>query len=309
MAVKILKRSEIARRFIQTFLANQGEIRDVLPLTPEHDLIEAVFAQGSEDLYRALALVQDDFYIKTATGDALDLRADDFGLERAVALAARGEATFTGSAGSTIPAGTRIRRPVVSGSDAVSYTTDVSATIPVAQTQIIIPVTAEIEGTIGNAAPLTITEFSAGAPAGITTVMNAKAFDSGRDRETDDELRQAIYDFFTSLTRGTLQSIEFAARRIGGVFRADFLENTPSAGQGILYLDTGSNTATDNIRDAVKSVILGDGSSENRGYLPAGTKIRVIALTGTAYDDAVEPAVADPTLQRFNIAIYTDEAA
>ena len=58
--------------------------------------------------------------------------------------------------------------------------------------------------------------------------------------------------------------------------------------------------------NTVRSIIQGDGSEQNRGYLPAGTKISVEAFTGTGFDDEVAATVADPVLQRFNIPVYVD---
>lgn len=308
MAVELPKAGEIKRVMLELFLANQSEVTDILPGTPEHDLFE-VYAEQTEGIFRKLAEVQDDFFIETATATALDNRATDFGLTRNVALAATGEVLFTGSPSTVIAAGTRVRRPAVEGSAAVIYVTDVEAKIPAAGSTVLVPATAEEVGIIGNTAATTITEFVSGAPAGITAVTNPEAFDSGRDRESDEELRQRIQDFFTSLTRGTIASIEIAALNVNGVFRAVFQENTPSAGRGILLLDTGSSTATDELRNAVKEIVLGDGSGENQGYLPAGTKIEVNALDSAAFDAAIAPVVSDPNLQLFNLPIYIDEAA
>lgn len=308
--INIRKSSEIAREMFEVFIANQEEIDDILPGTPEHDLIEKGFAETAEELYRAIAISQDDFYINAATGEALDKRAADYdGLTRKAAIAAQGSITVTGSAGSTVPLGTRVRRPPTSGSAAQEYTTDVAATIKPGDTTASIPVTADTEGVVGNAAPNTIVEFVAGFPAGITAVTNPLALDSGTDRESDESLRQAIQDFLDSRARSTVHAIEFEASRVEGVFRAAFLENQPSAGRGRLIIDVGSVTSTDAIVGTVRTVIQGDGSEQNRGYLPAGTKISVETFTGTDFDDEVAPEVADPALQRFNIPVYIDEAA
>ncbi len=308
MSVTVKKKSQITREAIDTFLANQNEITDVLPGTPEHDLIEAVFATEGESLYRAVVSATDDFYIRTAAGDALDNRALDYGLTRVLTSAATGLARFTGTTGSTIPAGTKIQVPATSESAAVVYSTDLAATIPPAATTVDVQVTAEVAGTAGNTSANTITEFLSGVPAGITAVTNPQRFNNGTDRESDESLRQAIFDFYTSLTRGTKFSIDFAARRVGGVLRSFFKENTPTAGEGILYHDTGSATVTDQVRDAVKAVIEGDGSEENRGYLPAGTKIRVIALDTDAFNTAIADAPTVPVIQRFDIEIHRDES-
>lgn len=306
MAVELPKAAEIARTGFETFLANQSEITDVLPGTPEHDLVEKVFAEEAEGIFRKLVEVQDDFYIATATADALDNKAADFNLTRKAALAATGEALFTGSTGSTIPKATKIRRPATLESEAVNYTTDVAATIPPAATTILVPITAEETGTVGNTGANTITEFVAGTPAGISAVTNPEALDSGREQESDSELREAIQEFFDSLRRGTIPSIDAAALRVNGVFRASFQENDPSAGRGVLLLDTGSNTVTENIRAEVQGVILGDGSEENQGYLPAGTKIEIEAHSASSFDTETTPVTVDPNLQLFDIPVYTD---
>lgn len=309
MAVKLPKAAEITRTGLETFLANQSEITDVLPGTPEHDLVEKVFAEEAEGIYRKLVEVQDDFYINTATADALDAKALDYNLTRKEALPAQGEALFTGSTGSTIPKATKIRRPATLASPAATYTTDVAATIPPAETTILVPITAEEAGTVGNTGANTITEFVAGTPAGVTAITNPEALDSGREQESDSELRESVQEFFNSLRRGTVPSIEAATRRVNGVFRAAFQENDPSAGRGTLLLDTGSNTVTENIRAEVQRIILGDGSEENQGYLPAGTKIEIEAHSASSFDAEIAPVEIPPNLQLFNIAVYTDLSA
>lgn len=308
MSVTVKKTAQIAREGLDTFLANQDVITDILTGTPEHDLIEQVLSPNVEALYRAIVAVTDDFFIKTASGVALDNKGADYGLSRVVDTAATGLGRFSGSSGSTVSAGTKIQVPATSNSAAVVYSTDVTGTIQPAASFVDIPITADVAGTIGNTSANTITEFLSGLPAGITSVTNPKRINDGLDRESDESLRQRIYDFYTSLTRGTDFSIEAASRNIGGVLRASFSENTPTAGAGILYIDVGSATATDQIRDAVKAVILGDGSEENRGYLPAGTKIRVIALDTDAFNSAIEVIPTVPVIQRFGIEIHRDES-
>ena len=127
--ISIRKSSEIAREMLEVFIANQEDIDDILPGTPEHDLIEKGFAETAEELYRTIAISQDDFYSNTATGESLDKRALDYNITRKTAVAAQGSITVTGSAGSTVPLGTRVRRPPTSGSEAHVYPTDVVATI------------------------------------------------------------------------------------------------------------------------------------------------------------------------------------
>ena len=269
MSVTIRKADEITRDAIATFLANQSEITDVLPGTPEHDLIERIFAAGSESLYFAVVSAMDDFYIRTASGDALDKRAADYGLTRIAKSAATGTVRFTGTAGSSVPALTKVQVPATDESAAIVFSTDLAVTIPALGTTVDAPVTAEVAGASGNTSANTVTEFLAGLPSGISAVTNPQRINSGTDRESDDSLRQAIFDFYTSLTRGTVFSIEFDARRVPGVLRSHFLENTPTAGQGVLYLDVGSASASEEVFAAVSAVIMGDGSDVNRGYLPA----------------------------------------
>lgn len=310
MAVKLPKAAEITRTALEVFLANQSEITDVLPGTPEHDLIEKVFSEQVEGIFRKLSEVQDDFYIATATASGLNKKATDFSRTRKAALAAKGEAKFTGSAGSSIPKGTRIRRPAVSGSAEAIYSTDVADSIPAsAPLDVTIAITAEDAGIIGNTSSGTIIEFVAGAPSGITAVTNPKLLDSGKEKESDEDLRKAIQEFFDSLRRGTVPSIEAAARRVNGVFRAKFLENDPFAGRGVLHLDTGSTTATDALIAEIKKIVLGDGSEANQGFLPAGTKIEVVAEDATTFDASIAVATVTPLLQRFNIPIYADLTA
>lgn len=132
----------------------------------------------------AMTTVLERGFIRTTYGLYLDARAEEHGVFRKPAVAATGLVTVTGTAGTVIPAGTRL---AVAGAAPPIYTTDAAATIP-AGGAIDVAVTAVAAGQAGNAAPGAISILPDGLN-GIASVTNALAITGGLDTESDAVLR------------------------------------------------------------------------------------------------------------------------
>ncbi|WP_199615557.1 baseplate J/gp47 family protein [Paenibacillus alkalitolerans] len=126
-------------------------------------------------------------FASTTFGAYLDFRADEHGLIRRAAVKATGTVTFTGTEGTTIPAGTRVSTASTETVPAIMFTTDAAVTIAAGQTTVNVAITAEDAGISGNVATDTI-QFLAEPIAGITAVTNAAATTGGTDEENDTDL-------------------------------------------------------------------------------------------------------------------------
>ncbi len=122
----------------------------------------------------------------TAETDHLERWASIWGVSRKPAAPAAGTVTFTGTDGSTIPAGTALAR-----ADGAEYTTDAAATIAAGVASV--AVTATVPGAAGNAAAGT--QLSLTAP--VTGVQGQATVDApglagGADTEDDASLRARL---------------------------------------------------------------------------------------------------------------------
>jgi uncharacterized phage protein gp47/JayE len=150
-----------------------GYIHDALAPTAIELAIAAQWAQ--QVLARGFAA--------TTFGAYLDLRAEERGITRLPAVAAKGTVTFTGTPAAVIPAGTRLSTASTSSVVAIAFTTDAEVTIGAGGT-VNAAVTAEVAGTSGNVAAGKITFLSAPI-AGVTSVTNAAPTTGGLAVEID----------------------------------------------------------------------------------------------------------------------------
>jgi len=144
-------------------------------------------------------------YIKTASGTALDHRASDFSLTRSAATKAIGHARFTGTPATTVPLGTQVAAPATTVRDEIVFATTQVGVVGGGGT-IDVPIEAVVAGSAGNVSASTITYLKTSV-SGISAVTNPAATALGRDKESDDELRERILRTIDGLSRGTIPSI------------------------------------------------------------------------------------------------------
>jgi len=145
-----------------------------------------------------------------------------------------------------ISAGTVIKIPANSQSPEVAFSTLRDAVIPAGEDSVAgVDIIATNAGSQGNAQINTITQFQA-APFPGATVTNPSSLSSGRDIETDTELRNRIKSYTITLARGTAPSI---ISSVVGVSDSDDNKQVASAvmtepvkigDPSILYIDDGS---------------------------------------------------------------------
>ena len=106
----------------------------------------------------------------------------------------------------TYPAGTVFSSP----SAAVTYASTAVVVVPPSTTSVNIPVAASQAGAIGNlAAGVAFTPSP--SPLGFVSATNALAFSNGADQETDDERARRFVSYVGTLSRGTVDALEYGA--------------------------------------------------------------------------------------------------
>lgn len=148
-------------------------------------------APSAFQLYEASIWAQEVLrrgFASTTFGAYLDLRCEERGVTRRSAVKAAGSVTFTGTAGTVIPAGTRVATPAdaVTATPSVEFETRETVTLNELGEAI-----AEIEavdpGVAGNVMPSSISLLTTGVP-GVTGVINAAALTGGVEAESDEAL-------------------------------------------------------------------------------------------------------------------------
>lgn len=148
-----------------------------------------------------------------------------------------------------IPAGTVLRVPATSNSPEITFTTVQDVTLQAGEAEITdVDVRAVNEGTSGNipAEAIEGEEAFISPPFTGARAINESKFTTGKDRETDEELRDRIKDHIQSLSRGTANALENAivgatdeetAKR---VISANIIEPTNLDEPVKIYIDDGT---------------------------------------------------------------------
>ncbi|RDE12109.1 MAG: hypothetical protein C4K49_10530 [Candidatus Thorarchaeota archaeon] len=117
---------------------------------------------------------------------------------------------------------------------------------------------------------------------GVDTVDNAAATTGGLDEETDNAFEQRFHTYVLGLGRGNVSGLITCAKSVEGVRSASVVEHFPPI-TGFwnvsLYIDDGTGLAPDTLITAVEEVLIGDGTTSNPGYKPAGINVRVLGPT------------------------------
>ncbi len=145
-----------------------------------------------------------------------------------------------------VVSGTTVKIPANNLIPDIKFNTIRDAVIPAGEDEITgVPVTAEKAGSAANAGINTVTKFET-LPFATAEVTNTNAFTSGRDVETDVELRDRIKSYANSLARGTKSAILAAIEGLSDsdegkrVASAVITEPVAVGDPSIIYVDDGS---------------------------------------------------------------------
>jgi uncharacterized phage protein gp47/JayE len=169
--------------------------------TPQRALLHSV-ANQLQQLWVRLKRVYRASKILTAMSDDLDDQVIARGLTRYAAAKAGVSLRFYGSAGSNVPADTR-----VSTKDGISFSTVEGGTIGTGETYVDLDAEADVAGSGGNVGANMITELSGTLP-GITGVTNLYPATGGVDSETDEELRNRAMTQLATISQGIQASYQ-----------------------------------------------------------------------------------------------------
>jgi uncharacterized phage protein gp47/JayE len=188
--IDLATRDEILARLAIRLYGQGWAVTDLTPASVARMLIEAVVDEVMLIQHEILRQTE-AWSLLTARGDDLTRRARDFGVifERRPATKARGDLAVTTTGPATIPAGW-----VVATGDGREYAAmqgpaGGSWTLPAGTSTI--QIEAVLAGAQGNAAAHEITHIRQALP-NVQSVTNPTALSSGRDAESDDELRMRI---------------------------------------------------------------------------------------------------------------------
>lgn len=230
-----------------------GENIDLSPGSPHQQLIDIASLELAH-LWESLEGVYYASYFKDAYGVQIDRILSLAGVSRIPRRGATGEVKFTTNSPNdsdvTIPAGTRVSTDSTETTPSIPFRTTDSATLTAGDTEVTqVPiralepweasVDAESLGTETNISSDSITNID-DPISGIDAVTNpyptggtgtrddgsSYDFVTGRDRETDSELKNRYRDSLSLGGSATLGSIEAAVYNTEGVDSSDIEENT-----------------------------------------------------------------------------------
>lgn len=185
-------------------------------------------------------------FAKTSWGEYLEMRAEEHGIFRKVAVSATGTITITGT-------GTVSNGAVFQTSSGIQFHTlkeiDVSGSGSVA-------IACDTAGTAGNVDADTITVISASIP-GITAVTNPAATTGGYNEETDTELyNRLIFKVRQPATSGNVNDYTEWATSVDGVGKVKVIPLWNGNGTvKVLVTDSNGSPASDTLLTAVRTLI------------------------------------------------------
>ena len=310
-------------RLLEDVLKNVPDGVDTRQGSIFYDAVSGVLIKIAK-LYTDLDLIVDLTRVQTATDDALDVKAGEYGLTRLSATNAKYYVTFEGA---TPAAGTRfyydgqyfvLREDAGAG---VSY------------------LEAEVAGTSQN----NIYEGTRAVPVtsvtGLTSAAFGRLYESGTDSESDDSLRKRIQDKISGpAENGNKSHYKMWCESIDGVGRARIfpLWNGPNTVKAVLIDGTGAPCSASKVAEVQEYVdpatkgytaevngrtyVVGDGLGEGVANLGAhftaaaaiGLEITIefTAELATGYTlDAAERETRDALTAYFHRLVLETEAA
>ena len=220
----------------EVFADIEARLNDNLddPATDQFDNIGGIALSVAETIANviepSLSELASEAYVMTATGDALDRKVSELGLERREPTQATGRVTFSRDDDAptdfVIPANTRVRTE----DGSITFETTHSATIEEGDTEVDATIRAVDGGTDANvpankvvtmpSPPTGVEEVTNPVPVGDETETDAQGntLVPGENRETDEELRRRALETAQSIGgAATPASIQTRLQQLDGV--------------------------------------------------------------------------------------------
>ena len=198
-------------------------------------------------------------------GQYLDEHARYRSMSRRKAVAASGEITVTGTAGTFIQAGSLFFTAAVNDEPSVDYQALYSVVIPDGGS-VKLAIQCTKAGIIGNTPANTI--VMASSSKGITAVTNEQAITGGTEVESDESLIQRILEYDQTLGEsfvGSISDYKRWATSVPGVGSATIIPAQDDTGMvTIIITDANGATATEQLCTEVYNYIMSPDAPEDR---------------------------------------------
>lgn len=231
-------------------------------------------------MFEAVARPLEQAYVDTRNGYANNLRAvaySVFDFERKEGIHASVNVKFSrataGANSVVVLSGTKVS----DGSH--TFLTTANAVIAAGQTDSgIVSATAEKVGIDYNVGAETITTIESVVPLEVVGVINPARAYGGTDKETDNEMLARFKTYINGLQSTNYYGLKAGVLAIDGVRSVGVQEHFPPQNNiynVTIYVDDGTGSLTDELKDAVKLKVNGDQTSENPGLRAAGIQVDV----------------------------------
>jgi uncharacterized phage protein gp47/JayE len=215
-----------------------------------------------------------------STGEYVDLHAQLRGLTRKEALYATGEITFTGTPGTTIPAGYMCSTESKNDIASQDYVTSEECEIGESGT-VTVSAHASVAGSTGNTAANTIV-INSTAYDDVTGITNANPFTGGIDEESDESLIERISDYDKTQgdsNIGNPSDYKRWAEEVPGTGEASVIRSKDTSGiVTIVLLDGNGEPASQQLCTDVYNHIMSPNDDSLR-IAPCGAKLSVVPPT------------------------------
>lgn len=239
-----LGEAEMLTRRPDLFL-NEGDTSDFLVAAG------AAMADKNDQYAHALAAKT---YLDTSNGDDLTTLADDhWGIQRQEAVEATVDLTFTrataGAGAGTIDAGTVVATDKDANGEDIRFVLDNDVVFGASDLTKPGTATAEVAGKIGNIGATEINHIIDAIWDSTIVVNNAAAAVGGTEEEKDEELRERVRAYPSTLRRGTLAALEYGAKSVPGVYTATAVEDPDTGITAVYVTDQSGNSNAEMVSD------------------------------------------------------------
>lgn len=241
---------------------------DKTPGTFLYDMLTAV-ALEIEGAYIQMDEVMNEAFLTNATGEFLDAKGMELGLDRKLGSFAQVTLTFTGTIGTVIPQSTRVTNVVAPGTTGTPLIFETSDDLTLVGTTGSVAAQSMDVGAVYNLSAGSLIRMET-ALQGVTSVTNSAAATQGEDPEDDDQYRARLSERSQSgRGAGTVGDYQAWAQSVSGVGDA-FVEPLWS-GNGTVRV-----TVVDINGGSVSSTVLANVTSYIESVRPIGASVTYI---------------------------------
>lgn len=200
----------------------------------------------------------------------------------------------------TVPKGTQFGVP---GSSQRTYESIADVSLAIGIFSVNVAIRCLNAGIVGRTGAQTIAQVitTLGGTA-VFSCINERAILNGAEEESDTEKRSRLREHLASLSRGTKESIEYAAKQVSivdvdgitlesvqaALVREPFLDDNPPGLLGLVqvYIDNGSGAASPELVERVRKTLRGyeENGEKFKGWIAASIDLDVFAVVGIPLD-------------------------